>query len=184
MDDNEIIGLFWARIEGAIDALRQKYGKLLLKTAMNILCDRQDAEEAENDTYLAVWNAIPPATPDPLCAYVLRIGRNNSLKLLRARSADKRNRGYEVCLEELADILPGENLEEQMDARELGRAINRFLDTLDKQSRMLFVKRYWFGDHIPSLAKEMGLTQGAVSVRLHRTRNKLKDYLYKEGFWL
>ena len=183
MDDKEIIGLFWARIERAIDVLRQKYGKLLLKTAMNILCDRRDAEEAENDTYLAVWDTVPPARPDPLCAYVLKIGRNTSLKLLRTRTAQKRS-GYEVCLDELAEVLPGETLEEQMDARELGRAINRFLAAQDKQSRVLFVKRYWFGDDICTLSKELGLTQGAASVRLHRTRSKLKDYLQKEGFWL
>ena len=183
MDDREIIGLFWARAERAIDALKQKYGKLLLKTAMNILCDRRDAEEAENDTYLAVWDTVPPAKPDPLCAYVLKIGRNTSLKLLRARSAQKRT-GYEVCLDELAEVLPGETLEEQMDARELGQAINRFLATQDKQSRVLFVKRYWFGDDICALSKELGLTPGVASVRLHRTRSKLKNYLQKEGFWL
>ena len=183
MDDREIIGLFWARAERAIDALKQKYGKLLLKTAMNILCDRRDAEEAENDTYLAVWDAVPPAQPNPLCAYVLKIGRNTSLKLLRSRTAQKRS-SYEVCIDELADILPDATLEEQTDARELGRAINRFLGTLDKTSRVLFVKRYWFGDDLTTLSKELGLTQSAASVRLHRIRNKLKDYLQKEGFWL
>lgn len=183
MEDKRIIDLLWARAESAIDALKQKYGKLLLKIAMNILSDRRDAEEAESDTYLAVWNTVPPAKPDPLCAYVLKIGRNTSLKLLRARSAQKRS-SYEVCIEELAEVLPGDSLEEQLDARELGRAINRFLSTLDRQSRMLFVRRYWFGDDISALSKEAGLTQGAVSVRLHRVRSKLKDYLYKEGFWL
>lgn len=183
MDDREIVGLFWARAERAIDALKLKYGKLLFRTAMNILCDRRDAEEAENDTYLAVWDAVPPAQPNPLCAYVLKIGRNTSLKLLRSRTAQKRS-SYEVCIDELADILPDATLEEQTDARELGRAINRFLGTLDKTSRVLFVKRYWFGDDIPTLSKELGLTQSAASVRLHRIRNKLKDYLQKEGFWL
>ena len=70
MDDRMIIALLWDRAEGAIDALAAKFGKRLTSTAQNILGDARDAEEAVSDTYLALWNAIPPEKPDPLSAYI------------------------------------------------------------------------------------------------------------------
>lgn len=184
MDDPKILELLWHRTEGAIDALAAKFGRRLHTTAMNILGDSRDAEEAVNDTYLAIWDAIPPARPDPLCAYVYKVGRNSALKLLRSRTAQKRSSGYALSLEELAQVLPAGTLEEQLDARALGQAIDQFLNTLDTNDRVLFLRRYWFGDSVSALAVQRYMTPGAVSVRLHRIRTKLKDYLYKEGFFL
>lgn len=182
MSDQRILELLWARAESALDALAQKFGPRLYRTAMNILSDHQDAEEAVNDTYLALWNAIPPERPNPLAGYVHRTGRNIALKKLRFLLAQKRQSEYDVSLDELASALPGGNLEDSLDARELGRAIDGFLDTQNATSRVLFVRRYWYGDGVKELAKDMGMTESAVSVRLSRTRSQLKHYLYKEGF--
>lgn len=184
MEDSKILELLWHRAEGAIDALAAKFGRRLHATAMNILGDPRDAEEAVNDTYLAVWGTIPPARPNPLCTYVYKVGRNTALKLLRSRTAQKRNSDYDLSLEELAQVLPAGTLEEQLDARALGQAIDRFLDTLGSEDRALFVQRYWFGDGVSQLAARRYMTPGAVSVRLHRIRGRLKDYLNKEGFSL
>lgn len=184
MDDSRIIALLWARAESAIDALSAKFGRRLHRTAMNILGDARDAEEAVNDTYLAIWNTIPPARPDPLCAYIYKTGRNIALKLLRSRNAQKRQCDYALSLDELAEVLPAGTLEEQLDARALGGAIDAFLDTLPEKDRALFVRRYWFGDSVSALAFAQGSTAGALSVRLYRLRQKLKDYLCKEGFFL
>ena len=183
MEDSQIIKLLWARTEQALNALAAKFGKRLYKTAENILGNRPDAEEAVNDTYLALWNAIPPAQPDPLPPYVYKIGRNTALKHLRSRMAQKRDSYYDVALDELATILPGETMDEVFDARELGRAIDRFLETLDRESRILFLRRYWFGDSIKDLSKEFRISENTISVRLHRIRNNLKNALIKEGFW-
>ena len=184
MDDKKIIALLWDRAEGAIDALQAKFGKRLQQTARNILGDDRDAEEAVSDTYLAIWNAIPPERPDPLSAYIYKVGKNTALKHLRTRSAEKRSGNYEFSLDELSEVIPGDTLEAQMDAQALGDAINAFLDTLPKEDRVLFVRRYWFGDSVPELAAQRMTAQNTISVRLHRIRNKLKDYLYKEGIFL
>lgn len=184
MEDREIITLLWNRAERAIDALKAKFGKNLYRIAMNILEDHQDAEEAENDTYLALWNAIPPAKPDPLPPYIYKVGRNTALHHLRSRSAEKRQSRYDLSLDELAEILPAGTLEETVNGRALGHAISAFLDTLEQEDRVLFVRRYWFGDDIKVLAKAFSLSVGNTSVKLHRIRIKLKDYLYQEGFWL
>lgn len=184
MDDKKILALLWDRIESALDALKVKFGKTLYRIAMNILNNHQDAEESENDTYLALWNAIPPARPEPLSPYVYKVGRNIALKHLRNRSAEKRCSRYDVSLDELSQILPDSTLEETIDGRVLGRLIDQFLCTLKAEDRVLFVRRYWFGDDVSSLAKAFSLTTANVSVKLHRIRMKLKDYLSKEGFWL
>lgn len=182
MDDSKIIGLLWQRVESALDALAKKYGPRLLATARNILGSRQDAEESVSDTYLAVWNSIPPKRPDPLAGFVFKIGRNLALKRLRDNTARKRNGTYDLSLDELAECIPGPALEETVEARELGRAIDSFLDTVSRESRVLFLRRYWFGDSAKELALHFGMTVNAVNVRLSRTRSRLRDYLIKEGY--
>ena len=184
MEDQTILALLFARSESAITALAKQFGSGLYQLSMRILSNHLDAEEAVSDTYLAIWNAIPPATPNPLQPFVYKIGRNAALKKLRSRTAEKRNSDYDLSLDELADILPGGTLEDQLDAKALGQAISHFLDTLNRSDRVLFIRRYWFGDSIAELAQQRLTTAGNLSVRLHRIRQKLKDYLYKEGFFL
>ena len=184
MDDKKILRLLWQRAEAAISALAEVYGKGLHRLAMNILHSYRDAEETVNDTYLAIWQAIPPAKPDPLSAYVYRTGRNTALKRLRENTALKRCSQYDASLDELSGFLSGNTLEEAYDAILLGQCIDRFLDTLNRQNRRIFLRRYWFGDSIDVLAKEESLTPNALSVRLLRLRRQLKDYLSKEGFLL
>ncbi len=183
MDDRQIVDMLWKRLEQAIDALSAKYGLRLQRTAMNILEDPQDAEEAVNDTYLALWNAIPPAKPEPLGAFVCRVGKNTALKRLRSRTAQRRDSRYDLSLDELAQCLPGSSLEDALDARTLGQAIDRFLDTLTHQNRVLFLRRYWFGDSLKDAAAHLHLSESAATVRLHRIRNQLKAHLIKEGFY-
>ena len=183
MNDNTIIRLLWERAETAIDALGQRFGRRLHQTAMNILNSFHDAEETVNDTYLAVWNTVPPKKPNPLSGFVYKIGRNTALNRLRSNLAQKRGGAYELSLDELAGCIPGAALEEQVEARELGLAIDAFLDTLTQENRAIFLRRYWFGDGVKEIAKAFSLSQNAVSVRLNRTRGSLRAYLIKEGYY-
>ena len=184
MDDKRIIDLFWTLAESAITAVKRKYGKLLYQIGLNILNNTQDAEEVENDTYFALWNAIPPARPDPLPPFVCRVCRNIALKYLSHRDAQKRNGHYDLCLDELAEVLPGGTAEDIQDCRLLGQAIDTFLASLSKEDRILFVRRYWFGDSVGDLSRRFSISQANTSVRLYRLRDKLKQHLIKEGFSL
>jgi len=182
MEDREIIALLWARAENAISALAQRFGHRLQRLAQNILHNPWDAEETVNDTYLALWNAIPPQRPEPLAPYALRLCKNIAVSRMRTILAEKRS-GYEIALDELSECIGAASLEEAMDAQDLGRAIDRFLDTLSKESRVIFLRRHWYGDSVKEIAAIVGLSENAVSVRLNRTRNKLKAYLIKEGYY-
>ena len=182
MDDLKIINLLWQRAETAIEALSKKFGNRLMSISMNILGVRQDAEEAVNDTYLAVWNTIPPKKPDPLAGFVYATGRNISLDRLKYITAEKRDGRYDVPIDELANCIPAPALEDTVDAKELGLAINRFLGTVSADNRTLFLRRYWFGDSVQEIAKDLGLRENAASVRLGRIRMQLREHLMKEGF--
>lgn len=185
MEDQEIIELFFARSEQAITQLQNKYGKRCLKVAGNILNNRLDAEECVNDSYLAVWNTIPPQRPDPLLTYVCHIVRNLSIKRYHANSALKRNSHYDIALDELEEcIQTKETVENEIAVKELAEAINQFLGTLSKENRMMFVRRYWFSDSVTDIADMFQISNRNVSLRLVRMRKGLKKYLEREGIWI
>lgn len=182
MEDKQIVALLQQRSEDALHALAEKFGQRLTSLARNILDDEEDARECVNDTYLALWNAIPPEEPDPLSAYAFRVCKNTAISQLRRKNAAKRSE-YTLSLDELAECIGEDTLESLVDSRALGQTIDRFLDTLPRQSRVLFLRRYWFGDGVTQLANALGMSQNAVSVRLNRIKGKLRSYLIKEGFY-
>lgn len=178
MNDERIIELFFERSEEAISELDKKYGRACHAVSYNILNDIRDAEECVNDAYLGTWNAIPPARPNPLITFVLKIVRNISLKRYEQNTALKRNSRYDASMEELEDCLfSSSNVEEEITKRELTGIIESFLDSLSKENLVIFLRRYWFSDTYEEIAKTVGLTEKNVSVRLTRLRKELRKYL-------
>ena len=183
MEDSEIIALFFERSEQAVAELDRKHGAAVKSTAAHILSDRLDAEECVNDTYWAVWNRIPPEKPDPLVSYICRIARNLAVNRYHANTAKKRNRNYDLVLDELEECIPsGVDIETEIEARELTDAINRFLAALSREDRFLFIRRYWYADPVSELAARTNGNANRISVRLFRLREKLRITLAKEGF--
>ena len=68
-----------------------------------------------------------------------------------------------------------------VNAKEIGRAMNEFLENLSQESRVIFLRRYWFCDTIAEIAARYGISESKVKMRLHRTRAQLVNYLNKEG---
>ena len=182
LDDRKIIELFFERSEQAIIELSNKYGSVCSKVAFNILNNTQDTEECVNDAYLGTWNTIPPQNPNPLLSYVCRIVRNLAIKKYHTNTAAKRNSIYDVALDELKNCFPSSvSVEDEFNAIETARIIDKFLETLDQENRIMFVRRYWHSDSIDDLAKLFHTSNHNISVRLSRTREKLKKHLIKEG---
>lgn len=182
MEDKRIIELLFARSETAITALSQKYGRICMGVASNILWSPEDAEECVNDAYLAVWDTIPPEKPNPLLSFVLRIVRNISINRVKYHSAQKRAGNYQECFEELMECVSGSSTPEEVyDARELSGYIEEFLDGLSKTNRLLFVRRYWYQDSFDDLSHITGLRPVAIRTRLFRLRERLKEFLLKRG---
>ena len=184
MDDKNIVDLFWQRSEKAIVETDSKYGGYCFSIAYNVLANNEDAEESVSDTYMAAWNKLPPHRPSILATFLGKITRNISISRWRSRSAYKRGGGEIVlALEELDNCVDGtQDLEASSDARELSACLNRFLDSLPKAERDIFLRRYWFFDPIAAIAESHGFTQSKVTSMLHRIRGKLRKQLEKEGF--
>lgn len=178
IDDERIIDLFFKRDQQGIRELDIKYGKTCHSLSYNITNSKQDAEECVNDAYLGAWNTIPPTRPNPLLSYIVKIVRNISLKIYWRKQAAKRSGNYKIALEEIEGCIAGpQNVEDEMEARELARIIEEFLDTLTLENRVIFMRRYWFADSYKDIAELVGLTEKNISVRLTRIREKMKQYL-------
>ena len=184
MEDREIIALFFSRSDGAIAECEKKYGRYVTAIAERILGSEEDAKETVNDVYLKAWSTIPPKNPDDLCAYLGMICRSRALD--RRRSDARQKRGgdaYEESLDELIDCLPSHD-ENPADAIALRDALNAFLGGLTKKSRVVFLKRYFWFLSVSEIAEAMKMSESAVKMTLSRVREKLREYLTKEGFAL
>ncbi len=181
MEDNKIIDLYFARSEDAISETDAKYGASCRRLSENIVGDSRDASECVNDTYLAAWNAIPPSRPDPFSSYLFKITRNLSLKKYRYNTAEKRNAHYDSSLSELEECLGEESAEDGAESNLTASVIDRFLGTLSRENRVIFVRRYWFADSCTEIGSRVGMSEKTVSMRLVRLRKKLRAHLSKEG---
>lgn len=184
MEDRQIIELYWERSELAIAETERKYGRYCHYIAYQILFDEEDAKEIVNDTYLKAWSTIPPNRPDSLKAYLGVISSRLALNRYEGQTAKKRGGGQlPLVLEELSECVSGkEDGAAFADRIALQDALNRFLYTLPRKTRNIFVRRYWYVSTINEIAAEYGMKESAVTVQLLRTRKKLKEFLKKEGF--
>ena len=183
MDDKQIVELFWERSEDAITQTDIKYGKYVLYIADNVLHDTEDAKEVQNDTYLRVWETVPPKRPNALKAYVGCICRNLSISRYRAKNAEKRGT-LELALDELGDCVPDEASDEQARGDTIADALNRFVGDLPARTRKIFVMRYWYLCTVAQIAEECSMNPNTVSTLLFRTRKELKEFLEKECIYV
>lgn len=180
MEDNEIIGLFAARDEGAIGEVRAKYGGLCRSVAGRMLQNSEDAEECISDVYMILWNSIPPA-PDNLKAYICRLTRNMCLKRIEYNSAQKRSGKPKLSLSELGEELRGEDFAARENSVELGELISSFLRAQKPEVRVVFLRRYWLTESVEEIARRFSFSKSKVKSMLFHTRSKLEKYLKKEG---
>ena len=145
--------------------------------------DRRDSEEGINDSWLAVWNTLPPQWPKFFKACVCRIVKNLSLKRFTHNHALKRKCMYEQSLEELNDCAGrGAAIDDAVMKEELVKAVNRFLGELSDDNRDIFLERYWFAGSLEEIGERHGISKKTVSMRLSRIREQLRKYLRKEGY--
>lgn len=185
MEDLHIIDLYWERNEHAIQETEKKYGGYCHSIALNILTDRADAEECVNDTYYQTWNSIPPNRPSSLKAWLGKLCRNNALNIWNKYHAQKRYRGMDLLLSELEECIPASvSIEREIEDSEISDCISAWLRSLPAGDRALFVRRYWYGEAVRSLAKERNIPAKNLTQKMFRLRKGLKSALEKEGISL
>ena len=184
MDDAKIIDLFWARSEEAIQETNKAYGRKLHALANKILNNREDAEESVNDTYLKTWEIIPPQRPKYYYAFLASICRHLSFHKVDWKLAAKRNAEVVTLTQEMEMCIPDATRDRELEGKELGRIMNAFLESLPKDTRLIFLRRYWHVDTIAEIAARYGMTESKVKMQLSRTRAKLQTYLESEGIYV
>ena len=183
MQDESIVMLYWERNEDAIKQTELKYRKYCYTIAYNILHSHEDSDECVNDTWYSAWNAIPPEKPKKLQCFLARITRNIAIDKYRFDRAQKRGAEIESAMDEYWECIPNgdTSIEDEAAFKEV---LNGFLASLDAKSRVIFMRRYWYSMSVKDIARSMRLSEAHVSVILHRTRNKFKDHLTKEGIFV
>ncbi len=184
LTDAEIVEMLWKRSEEGLARAEQKYQRFCFRLAMNLLGQKEDAEECVNDTYLALWDTIPPNRPDSLMAYIGRVTRNIAVSRLRKREAKRRSCGGTVLLDELAECLPDTDCTDPVDDITLRDALESFLARQNPEDRTILLRRYYDGDPIETIARDLDLRAGTVRVRLHRLRERLREHLEANGISL
>ena len=181
MQDKQIVDLYWARCEDAIRQTEIKYGKMLYSVSFSLTNSSRDSEECVNDTYLQAWKRMPTDRPDMLGAYLTKIIRALSVDRVRRETAEKRG-GAGAVSEELSELIPSDfSMDEHIDNEALKQALDGFIKSLDKQKRVVFVKRYFFCLDIETICAQTGLGKSAVKTMLMRMREKLGNKLREEG---
>ena len=94
---------------------------------------------------------------------------------------EKRSADVLVSLHELEGILPDKKYAPDVSDEDIGKLISNFLYTQKEDVRNVFIRRYYFFDSIKEIAVEFSFSESKVKNMLFYTRNKLKDYLIKEG---
>lgn len=177
--DHEIVALYHARDERAIEVSQRQYGRYCHTVSMNILNSHPDAEECVNDTWVAAWNTMPPKRPENLCAYLGKLVRNISINRLKSLRRACRDTSLTVAFEELEDILPAPD---DTDSNIICTWLDEYLATLPQLDRQLFVGRYWYNHSVKELAKYHRLTPNAATKRITRAREGLRAYLTERGY--
>ncbi len=180
MTDDELIARYNSRDETAIEQTAMCYGRRLYQLAMRLLHDEGAAEECVNDTYLSAWNAIPPAHPTHMGAYLSQIARRNAFAVLEKREAQKRHAELVSLTDEMAQCLPDCWQESVACETEFREKIHLFLASLPVSARRVFLRRYWFADSVREIAARYHMSESNVKTTLHRTRKKLCEFLEKE----
>lgn len=183
MSDQEMMQGLLARDETALRRIYESYGNYLRRIAGNILESPEDVEELLNDTLMLAWEAIPPAQPGNLRAWLGKTIRNRAINRLRNNQTIKRGGQVRGLITELDECVSGgTGPEEAYQAKELAEALNAFLATLPQKKQRLFLLRYWQAESIDFIARETNQRPGAVAMALSRIRKDLKEYLKERGF--
>ncbi|SEK21316.1 RNA polymerase sigma-70 factor, ECF subfamily [Pseudobutyrivibrio ruminis] len=184
MKDEEIIELYFKRNERAIEETDIKYGHYCETIAGNILWNNQDIEECLDDTYMKMWNRIPPTRPRILRAFIGKIVREIALNMYKASKTSKRGGGVvSQLLDELEECLPDNTtVEHVILENELAEIIRDFVRELNERDAYIFTSRYFYAQDISDIAIKFGMTKHNVTVILSRLRKKLQLRLAKEGY--
>lgn len=183
MEDEEIVELLYVHEEGSLEKVSDKYGNMLYNLSNGILYNEQDAEECVNDTYMKVWDTIPPYKPTFFKSFICKLVRQISIDKYRENKAKKRGKNLNVPLLELDyEIIDNRLVENEIEAKAVNECINEYIKGLTVENQTLFVRRYFLSESVRELSKRFNINENLITVKLFRMRKGLIKYLEMEGY--
>ena len=177
----DIVKALENRDSTALADIQNNYSALLRRIAVNLGLNSRDTEECMNDTYLEVWNTIPPAKPKSICSYVCMLMRRIVIDRIRYNSAEKRaNTVYVETSNELESCMDVENT--AIDEMCIPTILNRFLENQTAENREIFIRRYYEFEATREIARDMMIRVNTIEKRLSRMRAELKKILAEWGY--
>ena len=177
----EIVEALENRDSTALADIQNNYSALLRRIAVNLGLSSGDTEECLNDTYLEVWNTIPPAKPKSIRSYVCMLMRRITIDRIRYNSAEKRaNTVYIEVSKELESCMDVENT--VIDETCIPTILNQFLDNQTPENREIFIRRYYEFESTKEISRDLMIQVNALEKRLSRMRTELKRILKEWGY--
>lgn len=175
LSDDAIVELYWQRNEKAVSETDIKYGRFLFRIAYNILHDRADSEECQNDTYLGIWNAIPPARPKVFPAFITQIMRRVAINRYKKNASQKRVPSeLTVSLEDYENqLISNDSVDQALSVETIGRSINDFVRKLPDRQRYIFIARYYYAESVEKIASDLETALATVYRDLHAIKQGL-----------
>jgi len=186
LSDHELVDLARQRDEGAVRAITQRHNRRLYRVARAILRNDGEAEDVVQETYVRAFTGLDQFRGDAaLGTWLTRIAMNEAVgRLRRARPTVDIDTLSEQRLQ--ADIIqfPAsascDDPERKMAQGEIRHILERAIDELPDNFRMVFVARLVEGMNLEETALLLDLRVETVKTRLHRARSLLRDALEKE----
>ena len=177
--DEQIIELYWRREEKAIQETDKKYGQFLFRIAYNILHERLDCEECQNDTYLGVWNAIPPTIPTVFPAFITQIMRRIAINRYKEKASKKRIPSeLTISMEDVNGTLHGDDsVAVKYEMAEVGKIINHYVRELSDRQRYIFIDRFYLAESDETIATDLSISVPTVYREIDKIKHSLKLYL-------
>ena len=183
MEDEKIVELLYVHDEDGLIETKNKYDNLLNTLSFGILRNKSDSDECVNDTYLKVWDTIPPYRPNFFKSFICKITRQLSIDKYRYNHRKNRRNDNNISLSDLDyEISDNKNVEDEFDKNMLIESINKFLDDLDTTSQVLFIRKYFFFEDTKSLSKRYEISETSINVKLFRIKKSLLKHLESEGY--
>lgn len=164
----------------------RRYERPVFSLIYRIVRDRALAEDLAQETFIKVLNGIGSYRPEfKFSSWIFKIANNVAIDQLRRRSLDTLSLDGSP-MAETADRMgatalqigtPGESPLDEVQARELGTAIEQAIARLRPEYRSCIMLRHVEGFSYEEIAETLDLPLGTVKTYIHRARNELREYL-------
>jgi RNA polymerase sigma-70 factor, ECF subfamily len=177
IDDKHLTIAFQMGERDAYDAIHARYETRVRAICTKMLADRHDAQEASQETFLRVYQALGRFNGNyQLGAWITRIATNVCLDQLRART---RRPSDPVPLEELEQehrYLEGQiDPEEVLLSHDACRRIRAVIEELPDSHRAALLLRDFQDLSYAEIAVALGISEGKVKALLHRARRRFRQ---------